>query len=168
MADEHDEQLDQLDYYTLLGIEPDADADDIKRAFQRFARKYHPDQYPAPSALADRVSRIYRRGTEAYRILSNPDYRPLYDQALKKGALRLDPGEARMALASAARKDPGSEVGKMYVEMLVRGADKALERDDRELAEHSLSAALQIDPGNDELKKKLKRVKEHLNGKSKG
>jgi curved DNA-binding protein CbpA len=163
-----DEQLDRLDYYALLGVERDADSDEIKRAFQRFARKFHPDQYPAPSALADRVSRIYRRGTEAYRILSHTDYRPLYDQALKKGALRLDPGEARMALASAARKDPRSEVGRMYVEMLARGAEKAIERNDHELAEQSLSAALQIDPEDGALKKKLQDVKKHINGKNRG
>ncbi len=160
-----DEQLDRLDYYALLGVARDADSDEIKRAFQRFARKYHPDQYPAPSALAERVTRIYRRGTEAYRILSHAEYRPLYDQALKKGALRLDPGEARMAVHTAAPKEQQSEVGTMYIDMLVQGADKALERNDHDLAEQSLSAALQIDPKNGDLERKLQEVKKTLNGK---
>jgi len=160
-----DEQLDKMDYYALLDVARDADGEEIKRAFQRFARKYHPDQYPAPSALADRVTRIYRRGTEAYRILSHTEYRPLYDQALKKGVLRLDPGEARMALYTAARKEPRSEGGRRYVDMLLQAAEKAFERNDYTLAEQNLSAALQIDPKNDGLKQKLQEVKTTPNGK---
>jgi DnaJ-class molecular chaperone len=159
-----DEQLDRLDYYALLGVERDADGAEIKRAFQRFARKYHPDQYPAPSALADRVTRIYRRGTEAYRILTHTEYRPLYDEALKKGALRLDPGEARLAVHSAPRQEPRSEMGDMYVKMLVEGAERAIERNDHELAEQSLTAALQIEPDDADLKHKLEEVKKNLNG----
>jgi curved DNA-binding protein CbpA len=81
--------LDALDYYTLLQVAPDATADAVRAAFHQFALRYHPDSYTMASAEdRSRVNQIYRRGGEAYRVLSNASARAAYDAGLAEGKLR--------------------------------------------------------------------------------
>jgi molecular chaperone DnaJ len=63
------------DYYDLLGVSRDADADTLKRAYRRLARQYHPDINKEPGA-EDRFKEIGR----AYEVLSDPQTRARYDQ----------------------------------------------------------------------------------------
>ncbi|MFN3956984.1 MAG: DnaJ C-terminal domain-containing protein [Tepidimonas ignava] len=63
------------DYYAVLGVARDASADDIKRAYRKLARKYHPDVSKEPDA-AQRMSEV----NEAYAVLSDPDKRAAYDR----------------------------------------------------------------------------------------
>jgi molecular chaperone DnaJ len=63
------------DYYDLLGVSRDADADSLKRAYRRLARQYHPDINKDPGA-EDRFKEIGR----AYEVLSDPQTRARYDQ----------------------------------------------------------------------------------------
>ncbi len=91
----NDDRLDLLDYYTLLGVAPDASTPDIKRAFRRFARRYHPDRFAgAPDDKKERATQIYRRGSEAYQVLTDGVARRAYDRMLRVGTLRLS-AEAR-------------------------------------------------------------------------
>jgi len=86
--------LNQLDYYTLLQIEDDAPITVVKKAFRSFARRYHPDRFiDASPKKRERASEIYRRGSEAYQVLTDPDERKAYDQVLLQGQLRLSPEE---------------------------------------------------------------------------
>lgn len=81
--------LDALDYYALLQVAPDATADAVRAAFHQFALRYHPDSYTMASAEdRARVNQIYRRGGEAYRVLSNSSSRAAYDAGLAEGRLR--------------------------------------------------------------------------------
>ncbi len=74
------------DYYSVLGVRRDADADEIKKAYRRLARELHPDVNPDP-ALQERFKEV----TQAYEVLSDPDKRQMYDL----GADPFAPGGAR-------------------------------------------------------------------------
>ncbi|MCC6621230.1 MAG: DnaJ domain-containing protein [Deltaproteobacteria bacterium] len=62
------------DYYKVLGVEKDASADDIKKAFRKLAMKDHPDRNQSPEAEAK-----FKEANEAYAVLSDPDKRKQYD-----------------------------------------------------------------------------------------
>jgi molecular chaperone DnaJ len=64
------------DYYELLGISKDASETDIKKAFRKLARKYHPDVNPSNKAAEQKFKEI----NEAYEVLSDPKKRQQYDQ----------------------------------------------------------------------------------------
>ena len=63
------------DYYDLLGVSRDADADTLKRAYRRLARQYHPDVNKEPGA-EDKFKEVGR----AYEVLGDPKTRARYDQ----------------------------------------------------------------------------------------
>jgi molecular chaperone DnaJ len=64
-----------MDFYILLGIERGATLNDIKRAYKRLARRYHPDINPGDRLAASQ----FRQIAEAYETLSDPDRRRHYD-----------------------------------------------------------------------------------------
>ena len=67
--------MDYKDYYKILGVDKKASADDIKKAYRRLARKYHPDVNPGDKKAEARFKEI----NEAYEVLSDPDKRKKYD-----------------------------------------------------------------------------------------
>jgi curved DNA-binding protein CbpA len=81
--------LDAISYYELFRVEPSTPSDGIRDAFHSFAESFHPDvhQWRHPSEQAA-ISYIFKRGTEAYRVLSDPQLRVRYDEALAGGILR--------------------------------------------------------------------------------
>jgi molecular chaperone DnaJ len=64
------------DYYEVLGVEKNASADDIKRAYRRMAIKYHPDKNPGDKEAEAK----FKECAEAYEVLSDPEKRRKYDQ----------------------------------------------------------------------------------------
>lgn len=66
--------MDSKDYYQVLGVGREASADEVKKAWRRLARKYHPDVSKQPDA-AQRMSEL----NEAYAVLSDPERRAAYD-----------------------------------------------------------------------------------------
>ena len=64
------------DYYEILGVSRDASEKDIKKAYRKLARKYHPDANPDDPEAETRFKQI----NEAYQVLNNPEKRRAYDQ----------------------------------------------------------------------------------------
>jgi curved DNA-binding protein len=64
------------DYYAVLGVAKDANADAIKKAYRKLAVKYHPDKNPGDKAAEERFKEV----TEAYAVLADPEKRRQYDQ----------------------------------------------------------------------------------------
>src|SRR5438067_4151994 len=64
------------DYYETLGVKKSASVDDIRKAFRKLARKYHPDVNPGDKAAEEKFKAL----SEANDVLSDPKRRKIYDQ----------------------------------------------------------------------------------------
>ena len=62
---------EKRDYYEVLGIQKGASEDEIKKAYKKLARKYHPDMNPGDKEAEEKFKEI----AEAYEILSNEGWR---------------------------------------------------------------------------------------------
>lgn len=100
---------DSRNYYKILQVSPEASIEDIKQAYRRLARQYHPDLHPENPETADRFKEI----CEAYEVLSDSVQRTQYDQGL-------DDNSTKTQKAGASPQD-----------FYVRAAAKALNIDYR-------------------------------------
>ena len=64
------------DYYEVLGVDKNASADDIKKAYRKMAIKYHPDKNPGDKEAEEK----FKEAAEAYSVLSDADKKARYDQ----------------------------------------------------------------------------------------
>src|SRR6266567_8790734 len=64
------------DYYDILGVQRDADEEEIKKAYRKLAVKFHPDKNPGDKAAEEQFKEL----GEAYEALSDPQKRAAYDQ----------------------------------------------------------------------------------------
>lgn len=68
--------MEYKDYYKIMGVERNADADAIKKAYRKLARQYHPDANPGDKTAEEKFKEL----NEANEVLSDPEKRRLYDQ----------------------------------------------------------------------------------------
>ncbi|MHB1685918.1 MAG: DnaJ C-terminal domain-containing protein [Ignavibacteriaceae bacterium] len=67
--------MEYKDYYKTIGVEKNATADEIKKAYRKLAKKYHPDKNPGDKSSEEKFKEI----TEANEVLSDPEKRKKYD-----------------------------------------------------------------------------------------
>ena len=156
--------LEGLDYFEVLRLPHEAGAADVKVAYYRESRAFHPDRFaalPSPD-LRELIARIYRRVNEAYTVLRDDAKRLKYlaDVTGPERAAKLRFTEAEeAALQDEQKKKLEEQLGqtpngrKLYAQALT---DVEAQRWDS--AERALRSALMYEPGNARFKELLTRV----------
>lgn len=167
------EALEQLDYFQLLHLEPGAAPGDIKKAFYRESRTYHPDRFfhVSDAELKGRVGELYKRVTEAYYVLRDDTKRKKYqaditgpDRASKLRFTEASETETKAAAKREIEEQIGTHPkGRQFYQTAAQ--DAAAER--WQSAERNLKMALTFEPANPRYKEKLAEVQQRLNDASK-
>ena len=111
-----------MDLYVVLGVGREATVGDIKRAYRRLARRYHPDINPGDRAAAAR----FRQIAEAYETLSDPERRRRYDAGRhrrRRAEPRQRSGSRGSTSRSASAADTASTFGDLFADVLRQRAD---------------------------------------------
>ena len=90
------------DYYQTLGVPKNASQDEVKKAFRKLAREYHPDKHPGDKAAEEKFKEV----SEAYETLSDPEKRKQYDELSRLGAFGPGAGGFRPGAGGAGGFDP--------------------------------------------------------------
>lgn len=155
--------LDQLDYYQLLKVSRDASFAEIQAAFFRESRQFHPDRYfgVADDDLKVKLNTLYKRLSEGYGVLKDPDARHLYEQQLNRGGpLRFE----RAALDALNRQAVAPEMAATTQQgrkFMVLGLE-SLKRGDARGASLNFQFALNAEPTNDVIKSFLQQAKDKM------
>lgn len=154
--------LDNLSYYDLFRVPRSATADELRYAFYAFADTFHPDGHAWRSPWEkEAIGRIFRRGTEAYRVLSDPQLRARYDHALGEGIVRSEQivveatSDPKIKLTSQRLIDKIKAPG---ARPFVLRAEELLKAGDPKQAKIQLTMALHMEqknPALDEFKAQL-------------
>lgn len=167
--------LDQLDYFAILKLPQAATPADIKAAYYRESRAYHPDRFAAlpDAALRELVGRIYRRINEAYTVLRDDQRRARYlaDVTGPGRAAKLRFTEAdEAAVKDEQKRKLEEQLGQTPNGRKFYAAAQAEARAGRwEGAERALKSALMYEPANARFKEQLEAVQRELDkGRAKG
>ncbi|HVH41191.1 MAG TPA: DnaJ domain-containing protein [Labilithrix sp.] len=164
--------LDSISYYELFRAAPNASYDELRAAFHAFAETFHPDGHLSrdPNEQAA-IGRIYRRGTEAWRVLSDPTLRARYDDALANGIVR--PENLIVEMEAGRSLAPPSGSGRLIdtvrspgARPFVLRAEELLKKGDPKQAKIQLVMALHMDKGNAALEAFGKQVDEAIAAKA--
>ena len=142
-----DQQLDELDYYTILGVTDQDSASDYERAYHRFALQFHPDCYPNHEPpIHNALTRIFQRGVEARRVLSDPQLHARYRMLLQQGKKRMlddSPVESVDLAAELPHLHEGCRSAGAKLEAMA--AARAFPRNNLEVVRQHLASALVFD-----------------------
>jgi DnaJ-class molecular chaperone len=160
--------LDQLDYYGVLKIPQSATPPEIKAAYYRESRAFHPDRYAAVQSAEVRelVGRIYRRVNEAYTVLRDDHRRAKYladvsgpDRARKLRFTEADEAQVKEEQKKKLEEQLGQTPNgrKFYAAALTE-----IQAARWDAAERALKSALMYEPGNVKFKEQLQAVQGEL------
>jgi DnaJ-class molecular chaperone len=152
--------LDELDYYSVLEISATASASEIRSAYHRATRRFHPDGHRQLGGdVRPSLARIAKRVAEAYSVLRDPRRRQVYDQQLRGDSARvrmpLVQAEAVAQQQSREQRLGKTPNGRRYF-VLVQGD---LARGDKISAERNLRTALTFEPDNEVFKDLLAELR---------
>ncbi|MGA8893651.1 MAG: DnaJ domain-containing protein [Anaeromyxobacteraceae bacterium] len=159
--------LDQIDYFAVLKVTVTATPAEIRAAYHRESRVYHPDRYAAvdDEALRDAVGRVYRRINEAYTVLRDDARRRKYAADVagpdRERKLRFSEDD-EAAVKEEQKKRAVEQLGqtpngrKFYASAI---ADAQAGR--WESAERNLRMALAYEPGNERFKELLAQAEKN-------
>ncbi|WNG38426.1 DnaJ domain-containing protein [Archangium violaceum] len=161
-------KLDQQDYFEVLMVERTASPADIKKAFYRESRTYHPDRFfhLSNKELKDRVNELYKRVTEAYYVLRDDAKRRQYtanisgpERAQKLRFTESSEAETRAASKRQVEEQIGTHPkGRQFYQTGAADADAGRWSS----AERNLKMALTYEPANTRYKEKLAEVQKVL------
>jgi curved DNA-binding protein CbpA len=164
--------LDSISYYELFRVEKSATYDELRSAFHAFAASFHPDthRWRHPNEQAA-IGKIYRRGTEAWRVLSDPTLRARYDEAVANGILR--PEDLIVEADHGRSLSPASASGRLIDRVRAPGArpfvlraEELLKKGDPKQAKLQLVMAMHIDRGNPALEELGKQLDQAIAAKN--
>jgi curved DNA-binding protein CbpA len=162
--------IDGMTYYDLLGVLPEADIDELRDAFHVFCETFHPDGHTGRGAAErESLTTIFKRGTEAYAVLTDERLRAQYDaQMLASG----DGPPPRLSLSPLSRppsRAPGApvpleeSVRAPSARPFARRAEELIRSGDLKQAKLQLVMASHMDPGNEALETALEDLRAKLN-----
>lgn len=154
-------QLDQLDYFELLGVATDASLDEVRAGYRALQAVYHPDRVFRSSDrdLVNAVDVISKRLTEAYVVLRDPRKRAQYLADIS-GPDR----EARLRFGADSEQRAAAEKRQQILpsnpkaRTLYLNAKKAAEKGDWATAARDLKLAVMFEPNNESIKELLERA----------
>lgn len=161
-------QLNALDYFQVLGLAQSALGAEIKKAFYRESRTYHPDRFfhMPESQVKDDIGHLYKRITEAYYVLKDDQKRKKYlaDLASADRTNKLRYTEASEAEVKAeARKVVEEEFGtNPKSRPFFKSGLADYEKQNWESALRNFKMGLTYEPGNARFKEKLTEVQNKL------
>jgi curved DNA-binding protein CbpA len=154
-------RLDAMDYFEILGLPSTAESAEVKEAYYRESRAFHPDRFaalPSPELRA-LLGRIYRRVNEAYTVLRDDVKRRKYladvtgpDRARKLRFTDADEVEVKEAEKRRAEEQLGATPNGRRFFLAARQEAQAGRWD---AAERALKSALMYEPGNERFKEAL-------------
>ena len=161
-------RLDQMDYFEILMVDRAVAPADIKRAFYRESRTYHPDRFfqLQDKELKERVHELYKRVTEAYYVLRDDAKRRQYvadisgpERVQKLRFTESSEAETRAASKRHVEEQIGSHPkGRQFYQTGAADADAGRWSS----AERNLKMALTYEPANTRYKEKLAEVQKVL------
>jgi DnaJ domain len=149
------DNIDRVDYYTVLGVERDADVESIRKAFYERAEIMHPDRHYniVDSDLREKLYVVYKRVSEAYRVLGIGETRREYDGQLSRGKLRYAPDTLK-----DIPKDPEFTIRNLRARKLYLDAKTALRDHNVQGAHLALKMADSLEPNNAAIAEMLAEV----------
>jgi curved DNA-binding protein CbpA len=158
------EAMTEQSYYAILRVKKDATTKQIKDAFYTLALRCHPDRYVEEEEEVQRAaSEVFKRGVEAYNVLSKAESRTRYDKTLAQGRLRMNdtntasvppPPPAMKTIESLCRTERAKKFGAK--------ADRNLAMNKLNEARIELINAMNDDMGNPALQERLEIIYEAI------
>jgi len=134
-------KLEQVDYYALLELTSEASKSELEQRFHQRSLLLHPDRHRALKApypqVYDKVNELYKRLLEAYRVLSDPSKRQVYDLMCARGVVRWREQVARDMLQAVSQAN--SEQGRRALMEAERLRAMGRWRDAQACVQHALS-----------------------------